>query len=157
MGLSSTAPQLFLKKVDGGVTSFVNLSIASCFPLIRATRWRLFSASSNRFLRTNHRADSEYHLGKPESRLISAICAITEQRILKTIFDSHHWPAVGKEQEVRCTDNHLQLPPVSEPIGKPCQDHLTKCEKEGGECAHQRPLSRRDPLHLWGHVSEEQR
>lgn len=47
---------------DGRVTSFVNLSITSGFPLIRATRLRLFSASSNRFLRTNQRADSEYHL-----------------------------------------------------------------------------------------------
>lgn len=43
-------------------TSFVNLLIISDFPLIRATRWRVFSASSDRRFRTNHRADSENHL-----------------------------------------------------------------------------------------------
>lgn len=55
---------------DGHVTSFVNLSITSGFPLIRATRWRFFRASSNRFLRTNQRADSEYHLTKERADTI---------------------------------------------------------------------------------------
>lgn len=46
----------------GQVTSTVILSIISDFPLIRATRWRLFNASSERWFKTSHRADSEYHL-----------------------------------------------------------------------------------------------
>lgn len=44
------------------VTSIVNLSIISDFPLIRATRRRVFNASSDRRFRTNQRADSENHL-----------------------------------------------------------------------------------------------
>lgn len=65
-------------------------------------------------------------------------------------FFKSDWPAVGEEQEVRCTDNHLQLPPVSQPICKPSQDHLTKGEEEGTECADYCPRLGCDPLNLWG-------
>lgn len=69
---------------------------------------------------------------------------------ITVLFFKSDWPAVGEEQEVRCTDNHLQLPPVSQPICKPGQDHLTKGEEEGTECADYCPRLGCDPLNLWG-------
>lgn len=111
-------------------TSSVNLSIISDFPLIRATLWRLFNASSDRRFRTNQRADSEYHLtnqraerskapDQSESRQFKAKWPSDSRKLSNIYFESLHWPAVCKEQELGGADDHLQLPPVSQPKGEP--------------------------------------